>query len=139
MQFITLVASLVAAASAVVAAPAAPEARGSSYLSGTNSGDGTFYATGLGACGITNNDSQYIVAVSQDLFDSYPGAGANPNANPVCNKKIKASYGGKSVTVTVTDRCTGCSLTSLDFSPAAFDKLASESVGRIHNVEWTWA
>ncbi|VDB86517.1 unnamed protein product [Peniophora sp. CBMAI 1063] len=139
MQFITLVASLTAAASAAVAAPSAQEARSTSYLSGANSGDGTFYATGLGACGITNTDTDYIVAVSQELFDSYPGAGANPNNNPVCNKKIKATYGGKSVTVTVTDRCTGCSLTSLDFSPSAFDKLADESVGRIHNVKWAWA
>ena len=109
MQFFTLAASLAAAAAVAVAAPAAPEARANSYLSGSNSGDGTFYATGkyllllsfrvisdvfigLGACGITNSDTDYIVAVSQELFDSYPGySGANPNKNPVCNKKIKAS------------------------------------------------
>lgn len=33
---------------------------------------GTFYATGLGACGITNNDNQHIAAVSHLLFDSFP-------------------------------------------------------------------
>ena len=32
----------------------------------------TYYTTGLGACGITNTDSDYIVAVSHDLFDNYP-------------------------------------------------------------------
>ena len=43
---------------------------------------------------------------------------------------------GKSVTVAVRDRCTGCAFNDLDFSPAAFDKLASRSVGRIHGVQW---
>jgi hypothetical protein len=38
--------------------------------------------------------------------------------------------GGNSVTVTVVDRCEGCAEYDLDFSPAAFDVLASESVGR---------
>jgi hypothetical protein len=33
---------------------------------------GTFYGTGLGACGITNNDNQHIAAVSHLLFDTYP-------------------------------------------------------------------
>ena len=33
---------------------------------------GTFYATGLGACGITNNDGQRIAAVSHLLFDVFP-------------------------------------------------------------------
>lgn len=35
-------------------------------------GLGTFYATGLGACGITNNDSQDIAAVSYLFYDSFP-------------------------------------------------------------------
>lgn len=60
-----------------------------SYMSGTQSGQGrqfsffawlsltsttlgTYYSTGLGACGITNNDGQRIAAVSHLLFDSYP-------------------------------------------------------------------
>jgi hypothetical protein len=34
--------------------------------------EGTYYGTGLGACGITNNDNQLIVAVSKLLFDNYP-------------------------------------------------------------------
>ena len=33
---------------------------------------GTYYATGLGACGITNTDTDYIAAVSHTLFDNYP-------------------------------------------------------------------
>jgi len=33
---------------------------------------GTFYATGLGACGIFNNDGQDIAAVSHLFYDTYP-------------------------------------------------------------------
>jgi len=108
-------------------------------LTGTNTGQATFYATGLGACGITNSDTDHIIAVSELLFDTYPGATANPNLNPICNRKIKASYQGKSVTVTVTDRCTACAYTDLDFSPSAFDILADESLGRLSGMTWEWA
>lgn len=46
---------------------------------GPYTGDGTFYETGLGACGITNVDSDFIAAVGYQFFDNYPGATANPN------------------------------------------------------------
>ncbi|KDQ63667.1 hypothetical protein JAAARDRAFT_29698 [Jaapia argillacea MUCL 33604] len=110
-----------------------------SYLQGTNIGQGTFYATGLGSCGITNTDSDHIAAVSHLLYDTFPGYdGANPNNNPVCGRQVTATYQGKSVTVTITDRCTGCALTDLDFSPSAFDILADPSVGRISGMAWTF-
>ncbi|KAH9836381.1 plant expansin [Rhodofomes roseus] len=111
-----------------------------SWLSGTQTGDATYYSTGLGACGIDNVDTDYIVAVSEHLFDNYPGyAGTNPNNNPVCKKQITANYNGNSVTVTVTDRCVACAVTDLDFSPSAFQQLASESVGRLYGMTWTWS
>ncbi|KAI0067729.1 barwin-like endoglucanase, partial [Artomyces pyxidatus] len=99
----------------------------------------TWYATGLGACGIVNTDSDYIAAVSHILFDEYPGYnGANPNDNPLCGRQIQANYQGNSVTITVTDRCTGCAETDLDFSPAAFDTLADPGVGRLYGMTWNW-
>ncbi|KAN0125160.1 allergen Asp f 7 [Russula decolorans] len=109
------------------------------FLCGTNVGQGTYYGTGLGACGITSNDKQLIAAVSWSLFDYYPGyIAGNPNKNPVCGRKIRANYNGSSVEVKVVDRCPDCAETSLDLSPAAFSLLASQSVGRIHNMTWTW-
>jgi hypothetical protein len=106
-------------------------------LSELLSGDGTFYATGLGACGITNTDSDMIAAASESLFDTFPGyTSGNPNLNPICGKQVSVTYGGTTITVTITDRCVGCNYGSLDFSPAAFDKFAAASVGRIHNIEW---
>lgn len=73
-------------------------------------GDLTYYAPGLGACGITSSDSDSIVAISQLVFDAVQ-KGSNPNANPLCGKKIRASrYNEKdraqrSVDLTVVDRC----------------------------------
>ncbi|KAI5123766.1 hypothetical protein M0805_000355 [Coniferiporia weirii] len=124
------------------AAPSSTAASGGSsesYLNGQQSGDGTFYAVGLGACGVTNVPSDKIAAVSHLLFDTFPGYdGVNPNNNPVCGKSITATYGGKSVTVTVEDRCTGCAITDLDFSTSAFDELGAESIGRLHGMTWVW-
>lgn len=105
--------------------------------SGTYSGDGTFYNTGSNACGGFDHDSDYIVAVAHGMFDSYPGATGNPNNNPICGKMITAHYQGKSVTCKVTDRCGGCNGGSLDFSPSAFQQLASEDLGRI-SITWDY-
>ncbi|KAF5098142.1 hypothetical protein D0Z03_001270 [Geotrichum reessii] len=112
------------------AAPSSSSSSGSSSGgSGSNAGDGTYYDTGLGACGITSTDSDFIVAISHARFDAVnPG---NPNNNPLCGKKITAYRGGKSVQVTVVDRCPGCDTNSLDFSPAAFQALGSFDEGRI--------
>lgn len=103
--------------------------------SGSHSGEGTYYDTGLGACGITNKDTDYIVAISHELFDETDTG--NPNNNPVCGKKIQAHYQGKSVEVTVTDRCEGCAYNDLDFSPSAFSDIADKSLGRI-DITWDW-
>ncbi|KAF8973997.1 RlpA-like double-psi beta-barrel-protein domain-containing protein-containing protein [Flammula alnicola] len=110
-----------------------------SFMVGTQTGQGTFYATGLGACGITNTDTDHIAAVSHLLFDNFPGYnGVNPNSNPLCGRTVTAHYQGKSVTVALTDRCTGCAVTDLDFSPSAFNQLADFAVGRISGMTWTW-
>lgn len=109
----------------------------SSGPSGSFSGEGTYYDTGLGSCGITSTDNDYIVAISHELYDKYTPNG-NPNHNTLCGKKIKASYEGNTVEVTVVDRCEGCSYYDLDFSPSAFSDLASKGLGRI-DINWDWA
>ncbi|KAL0957346.1 hypothetical protein HGRIS_014899 [Hohenbuehelia grisea] len=93
---------------------------------------GTFYSAGLGSCGVKNKDSDYIAAVSHLLYDAFPGyEGGNPNNNPICGRKVRATYKEKSVKVVITDRCEGCALTDLDFSPSAFSQLADFSAGRL--------
>ncbi|KAG2044768.1 RlpA-like double-psi beta-barrel-protein domain-containing protein-containing protein [Suillus americanus] len=129
----------VAVQAAAQTTPASSGGAPNGFLSGINAGQGTYYSTGLGACGITNKDSDYIAAVSHLLFDSYPNYdGVNPNTNPVCNQQVTATYQGKSVTVKITDRCTGCDIKDLDFSPSAFSQLADESLGRI-DIDWSWS
>jgi len=92
-----------------------------------------------GACGQIHTDSEFVCAVAHGTFDTYPGATGNPNTNPICGKNIKATYGGKSVTVTVVDRCADCDIaTNIDISPVAFSVLADQSVGRLFDVEWDW-
>ena len=86
-----------------------------------SSGRFTYYAPGLGACGVTNTEAELVVALSYVDFDPYTPAG-NPNNNSLCGKKLRASYNGKSVDVTVADRCPSCASGSLDLSPAAFRK-----------------
>jgi len=77
-----------------------------------------------------------VVAISKTLMDAAT-VGGNTNGNPLCGKKIKCTRGGKSVEVTVTDRCEGCAMNDLDFSEAAFQKLATVDEGRV-NIEWEW-
>lgn len=104
----------------------------------TYSGQGTFYNTGLGSCGITSQDTDFICAISAPLYDAQ-GA-ANPNNNPLCGKKIKVSYkGGTPVTVTIVDRCPECAKPDLDLSPAAFKAMgASPDQGRV-DITWSYA
>ncbi|KAI5241811.1 hypothetical protein E4T47_06241 [Aureobasidium subglaciale] len=105
-------------------------------------GDLTYYGTGLGSCGITSSDSDSIVAVSHYVFDA-ASRSSNPNQNPLCGLKIRASRYDeqvgerRSVDLTVVDRCVGCAATDIDVSPAAFDKLAARASGRV-DVTWAW-
>ncbi|KAG5357146.1 Allergen Asp f 7-like protein [Yarrowia sp. C11] len=113
--------------------PSAPSTGGGS---GDHSGQATFYDTGMGSCGITNTDSDFIVALNTDMWQAGMIDG-NPNHNTLCGKQLTAHRGGKSVTVTVTDMCPGCSHGDLDLSPAAFNALASPDEGRVE-VTWSW-
>ncbi|KAF9048361.1 plant expansin [Hymenopellis radicata] len=125
----------------VVSAFALPTNFTSHLEARSNVGEGTYFDPGLGACGITNVATDYIVAVSTALFNSYPGATTNPNLNPICNKRLTANYNGRSVTVAVTDKCYGCAgLYDLDFTISAIQQLVDDpvAIGRITGVSWDW-
>lgn len=69
------------------------------------------------------------------LFDPSTPNG-NTNQNTLCGRKIKVSYGVKTITVTVADRCEGYSgVNDLDLSSSAFQNFASLGEGRIKG---TW-
>ncbi|KAL1903715.1 DPBB_1 domain-containing protein, partial [Sporothrix stenoceras] len=119
-----------------VPAPAPPNTPSGSPDGGPFSGDVTFYAPGLGACGRYNAATDYIAAVSESLFDSVGAAHGiyNPNANPLCGRRIRVTLDssvGATVDVTIVDRCTACAQNDVDLSPSAFGQLAGASLGRV--------
>ncbi|KAJ7735857.1 RlpA-like double-psi beta-barrel-protein domain-containing protein-containing protein, partial [Mycena maculata] len=91
----------------------------------------TYYSTGLGACGGTNSDSDFIVALNQDTFGTaYP--------SEYCYKQITMTYNGKTTTATIVDSCPGCpSPGGLDLSPGLFSFFADESVGVLYG-DWSF-
>ncbi|KAI0092377.1 loosenin [Irpex rosettiformis] len=127
MFFTTFLYAFLALVGFVMAAP-----------SSVHKGAATFFTPSIGACGKQSTSSDHIVAVSSQFFNSFPGAGANPNKNPICGKTLTVHFKGKSTKVTVVDSCPGCGLLDLDLSPAAFNDLASPDLGRIQ-VTWTGA
>jgi hypothetical protein len=102
-------------------------------------GQGTFFATGLGACGTTNTDTDFIVAVAESRFDSFPNYnGLDPNTNPICNKEVTITGpNGATHTAIITDRCTGCQNDDLDMTTTLFQLFAAEATGRI-DITWNF-
>jgi len=111
-----------------------------------HTGDLTYYLTTdtpvLGACGNYITDKDYIVAVSHYVYDAAQ-TGSDPNTNPLCGKKLRAtrydsSVGAwRSADLTVQDRCVGCQPNDIDTTTTVFDQLAVEAQGRV-NVTWAW-
>ncbi|KAI9773931.1 MAG: hypothetical protein M1840_006157 [Geoglossum simile] len=95
------------------------------------SGDMTFYDAGLGSCGDTNNgDVEDVVALAHGMM------GLQSNGNPLCGKTITVSYGGKTITAVVKDKCMGCVGNDIDLSRHAFNQLAEEGAGRVTAKWW---
>jgi len=115
------------------------------YGDGPFSGYGTWFNVGLSACGTWDSPAMPVVAVSAELFDQWPGyTDWNPNNNPICGKHLDITWGGKTLTVEVTDRCPECSVRSLDLSKGAFKHFADLGVGLFGgdnytpNITWSW-
>ncbi|KZP03816.1 hypothetical protein FIBSPDRAFT_941326 [Athelia psychrophila] len=106
----------------------------------SESGQGTWFEVGLGACGVYNVDTDHIVAISEALFDSYPATSpGNPNTNTVCNRAISITYNGITAQALVTDRCAGCAgWGDVDMSPSLFSVFADQGVGRLYGVNWNF-
>ncbi|KAJ6261264.1 hypothetical protein Dda_3932 [Drechslerella dactyloides] len=109
-----LVASTSAAALAAVSTSPATGG-GSSGGSGGGSGggemfygEGTYYDCGLGSCGNTNTNADYVVAMSK--LRMAPLDGGNPNSNPMCGQKVRvySDMAPDGVVFTVQDKCPGC-------------------------------
>ena len=79
-----------------------------------------------GACGEKHSDNDLIAALD---YRAYGDLGAK---SKYCGQKIRVSWQGKSVDVTVEDACPSCfNSASVDLSQAAFKALASLDVGEL--------
>ncbi|EIW74629.1 plant expansin [Coniophora puteana RWD-64-598 SS2] len=87
----------------------------------------TYYYPGVGACGYTNTDTQYVVALNPTDYAN----GAN------CNRSLTITYQGNSAIATAVDLCPGCAADGLDLSPSLFEVFADLSVGVIY-ADWSW-
>jgi expansin (peptidoglycan-binding protein) len=99
-------------------------------------GDLTYYAVGLGACGEddTGRDmTANIVAMSSEVM------GPQSNDNPMCGRMIKIYNfaNGKEATGVIRDKCPSCKKGSIDVSQKLFQELGDLAQGRIP-ISWTW-
>ncbi|KAG1447782.1 hypothetical protein G6F56_009150 [Rhizopus delemar] len=122
-------------ATIISAAPIKAEAGSSQLVSRSSySGDGTFYAPGLGSCGWDNSSTDMIAAMNHGQMAN----GANSNNNAKCGKYINIKGPSGSVKVKIVDTCPGCATGDVDMSPAAFSKIAKLEQGRVP-ITWSWA
>jgi len=84
----------------------------------------TFYDPGLGACGGTNSDNDFVVAMNVPEF----------NGGESCNKEITIIYNGKTAKAQVVDECMHCAYGGLDLSRGLFYFFADESQGVVHGA-----
>jgi len=126
-----------------------PTSKSTSYASGMSAGssysdvDITVYDnTGAaGACGESLTDDMVVVAIAQGAWNAMGGSTYNSQTgaatNPWCGKKVKISYGGKSVDATIMDLCPGCAgQFDVDLSRAAWKALGIEETTRL-KASWT--
>lgn len=132
----TAVLSLLQLTAAAQAAEAASE---NSQIVARESGSLTYYnpSVGYGACGWWNSDSDYVVALNKDQFDPNT-PGGNPNHNTLCGSRLRVQSNGRSVDVTIVDRCPSCNWGDLDLSPAAFQALGYDLAAGRRNGDWEW-
>ncbi|PCH42885.1 hypothetical protein WOLCODRAFT_73999 [Wolfiporia cocos MD-104 SS10] len=93
-------AALVGLASVVSASPVADNTVLDKWV--THEGWATWYDAGLSACRYTDSDSNYIVAISHDIY----GSGGN------CNQWIAITWNGATHYGKTRDECEACDATN---------------------------
>ncbi|EJT98753.1 hypothetical protein DACRYDRAFT_24322 [Dacryopinax primogenitus] len=84
------------------------------------SGRATWFYVGLGACGYTDTDLDWIVALNEP---QYTGS--------ACNRflVVENTQSGATAVAKVRDMCPGCAEGSLDMSPDLFKAISTEGLG----------
>ncbi|KAI0726439.1 RlpA-like double-psi beta-barrel-protein domain-containing protein-containing protein [Fomitopsis betulina] len=128
-RFAILATALVAAVASVSASPVATNGTTLEKRT-THTGRGTWYDTGLGACGYTDANTDYIVAISHDIYDS----------GNHCNRylRIKNTATGVTAYGKARDECMGCEATAIDLSPSLFEALGADLGEGVITVAWNF-
>ncbi|SPO21666.1 uncharacterized protein UTRI_01149_B [Ustilago trichophora] len=116
--------NVLAIALAAAGAVAAPLAKRSS-------GQATYYAAGLGACGWTNSGSDFIVAMNAPEW----------NGGSHCGQTITITnnQNGNTQQAQVVDLCPGCSYGSLDMSTSLFSALNNGNMDAgVFPISWSF-
>ncbi|KAM7187875.1 RlpA-like double-psi beta-barrel-containing domain containing protein [Rhypophila sp. PSN 637] len=79
----------------------------------------TWYYPGLGACGQFHGDGDMVMAVDPTVYGT--------NNAPICNKRMRVNYQGRSIVLTVVDKCPSCPPNGLDLTPAAWRQLVGST------------
>ncbi|KAK7048534.1 RlpA-like double-psi beta-barrel-protein domain-containing protein-containing protein [Favolaschia claudopus] len=97
----------------------------------THVGRGTWYnpSADQGNCGYWDSDSSMVVAISKARYDANNGANCNQWIAITNTANGKTAYGK------TRDSCQSCDTSSLDMSPALFQKIAALSTGEI-KISW---
>jgi len=135
----------VAPSSAAAPAPSPTAAyNGGANGKTTYTGDITYYnpAGGYGACGTNIADSDHVVAIAHDTWDS---KGTMSNGNPWCGQAIKIlnKKTGISYDATIGDKCMGtveapCTGGNIDLPQGFFDIAFKGIDGRGHEEWFEW-
>ncbi|ESW96311.1 hypothetical protein KL918_000263 [Ogataea parapolymorpha] len=133
-QTLSSIFSTTTTSAAVESSASQSETSTSVSSSGAHTGRGTFYEVGADNCGTSSTNSDLVCAISHSLYETSVNG---EDLSSYCGKTITANYNGNSVTVKVVDSCESCGDNDLDFSPAAFSKLADQDVGEIE-ITWSW-
>lgn len=99
-----------------------------------HNGDATYYSVGADNCGTSSSDTDYVCAISQQLYNTVTDS---ESISEYCGHMINITYNDKNVQVKVVDSCPSCDKDSLDLSPSAFEALADLEIG-VLAIEWQW-
>jgi expansin (peptidoglycan-binding protein) len=79
----------------------------------------TYYDVGLGACGWSNQPSDFVVAINAAQY----------NSGRYCGQRVQIRANGKTAIAEVVDECPGCEGHGLDLSEALFSHFAPTGKG----------
>ncbi|KAF2093818.1 hypothetical protein NA57DRAFT_80820 [Rhizodiscina lignyota] len=95
-------------------------------MANTICGQASWYEVGLGSCGVTNTDNDWVVAL--------------PANERTCGRKVKIYQPGTQIVhhATVVDTCPGCTgVRKIDLSPVVFKQFEPLNNG-IFNMCWAY-